>query len=218
MRDSFMTRPWADALRAEVGPEAPRGFTVPWERPESELGLVLPTDYKEFVYVFGPGELDGFVTVAVPGVANPNVDLVTWARDTMENHRYLVEEERIVEEGLADWPYPPAPQPGFLLPWGMTANGDRLHWATGGDPDGWTVVAEDNGSFELFPFPGGMAEFLTRFLRDELEIPFLPESEPGQPVTFVPWDGSWEDEDAAEPYGTFRPPGSRPDGEESSPG
>lgn len=37
-------------------------------------------------------------------------------------------------------PYPFYPEPGGLLPWAGTDNGDRVCWLTEGQPDGWTVV------------------------------------------------------------------------------
>ncbi len=190
----------------QVGLRAPRRYTVSWERVEERLDLRLPKDYKEFVYFFGPGEFDGFLIVAVPGLANPNIELVSWARRTQENHRYLIEEERVVEEGLAEWPYPLTPSPGFFMPWGMTANGDRLHWDTNGEPDEWTVVVEDNGSFELFTYSVSMSEFLARFLRDDLDVPCLPASEGGPPVAFEAWDGGSSGEGGLIPYGFFADP------------
>lgn len=198
-----VTQSWVPVLAAEVGLATPRAYTVPWERVERELGLVLPTDYKEFVYWFGPGNFDDFLFVAVPGIANPHLELAHWADNRRESHRYLIEEERIVEEGLAQWPYPLYPAPGSLLSWGVTANGDSMHWDTSGDPDDWTVVVEDNGSFDLFPFSGTMSEFLTRFVRDEMRIPCLPPSEDEPPAVFNPGDGSWEGADALEMYGAI---------------
>jgi hypothetical protein len=198
-----VTTDWVEALGNEVGQPVSRAYSVSWGRVESELGFRLPADYKRFVHWFGPGDFDEFFFVMVPGIQNPNLELRSWARSRWEGHRNLIQDEGVVEEGLADWSFPVYPNPGFLLSWGMTANGDAFYWDTSGDPEEWNIVVEDNGSFELFRFLGTLSDFLPRLLRDEIKIPFIAAAESGTPVHFNPRDGAWKGEGALQPFGRF---------------
>jgi hypothetical protein len=55
--------------------------------------------------------------------------------------RLLDSERAFRDENPDKCPYLFYPEPGGLLEWAGTDNGDRLCWVTEGEPDAWTVVA-----------------------------------------------------------------------------
>src|SRR6266540_3689111 len=61
-------------------------------------------------------------------------DLVKHARRLVDFHRPLR------DELPEDFPHPLYPEPGGLLEWASTSNGDSRCWLTGGDPDSWPAV------------------------------------------------------------------------------
>ena len=118
----------------------PREFTgdpTKWEPVESRLGLRLPTQYKNLVDLMDTPILG---------------DLVVLTPDTENVHVHLIEcGERILSAdrtSRASWPehypFPLHPEPGGLLPWATTGNGDTLYWITREeDPDKWPILATE---------------------------------------------------------------------------
>ncbi|MCX4743786.1 SMI1/KNR4 family protein [Streptomyces antibioticus] len=51
-----------EQLARDEGLSAPRRYVVDWERAEATIGTRLPADYKEYVYWFGPGDFDEYLT------------------------------------------------------------------------------------------------------------------------------------------------------------
>lgn len=191
-----MSDTWVRSLAAEVGLTAERRYTVSWARAEAEVGFQLPEDYKHLVETFGPGLFDEFVTLMVPGVENPHIELAKHAELCFEIQRALILDENFC------WPYAAPGEPGCLLNWAVTANGDFLYWKTEGAPDDWTVVAQPGRGDDFSEFSGSASEFLTRFLRDDITVHCLaPAEEEGATVSFEPWDGTWDEEGRLEPHG-----------------
>src|SRR5262249_44977111 len=61
-----------------------------------------------------------------------------------------------------DMPYPIFPEPGGVIPWGVTDNGDVCYWKTGlADPNTWTVVVNESRGPDWEHFKGTMTEFLS---------------------------------------------------------
>lgn len=79
-------------------------------------------------------------------------------------------------------PYALFPEPGGLLVWGVTDNGDEFYWLTEGAPDDWTVVVSSR--HEWWSYDGGALSLLGGLLRREIHCPGLPDEfpEPGYQV------------------------------------
>lgn len=189
-----MVSGWVQSLTEEIRPDRGPRYRVSWVRAERAVGLALPADYKDLVEWFGPGYFNDFVLVTVPGVANPHMELASWVKGG------LTIQSALISDDIIPWPYPRHPSPGFLLPWGNTADGDFLYWQTNGEPDRWTVVAQPGRGEDFFHYEGGMAEFLVRYLRGEIQLPFSEEPLPSRSF-FVPWTGEWDGPDGLDPYG-----------------
>ncbi|MEU3090371.1 hypothetical protein ACWCQ0_39145 [Streptomyces massasporeus] len=191
-----------EQLARDAGLTAPRCYRVDWDRAEAAVGTRLPTDYKEYVYWFGPGDFDDYLIVCVPGVENSNTELA--ARLAHEQHGVRV----LVQLAPKATPRVPLfPVPGGWLPWGFTTGGDGLYWVTSGDdPDCWTVAGRPGRGSDLAFFDGGCTAFLHTFIWDTVEMPFIPEAEGDVPVLFQPDTGEWLEGGAGtrlEAYGRF---------------
>lgn len=151
-----------------VGPRLARPPPVDWPSVERSIGSILPVDYKRLVEATGPLRVGGFLGVFAPTCPNPNVELLAQVGARLGALRELK-----TDHGAQACPYPLWAEPGGLLPWGGTDNGDTLYWLTRGHPDQWTVIVGDTGSeFEEFALP--TSDFLVRFISGTLDSSLLP--------------------------------------------
>ncbi|MGW6449921.1 hypothetical protein [Lentzea sp. NPDC055074] len=158
--------------RAVLG-EVPGGpASIDWRAVEAELGTALPTDYRVYA--------DNYPALCVEGFLHVSHPVGEWAlREAAEAALVPLRGHR--EEFPEFVPYALFPEPGGLLPWGITDNGDDLFWSTEGDPDDWRVVVSDHA--EWWTHDGGVLSFLSGLLRREIECPLLPRlGEPGYEV------------------------------------
>jgi len=124
-------------------------FRGPWESIESEIGVSLPQDYKDFCAVYGCGYFMEFLGVAVPRSPNPNTRLETQIVEICESLSG--------HEGL---PHPPWPALGGLIPFGRTDNGDVLLWRPTGETADWGVAVWDGRGQAFEAFDCGLTDFL----------------------------------------------------------
>ncbi|MFJ8232835.1 SMI1/KNR4 family protein [Streptomyces sp. NPDC094448] len=110
-----------------------------WDAVESALGTTLPTDYKEFISVYGGGLVDGYLTVLEPSCVHPGYDLIRIVARRTEANEEL-------------WQYTDRPpeleEPGSrLIAWGATDNAEYLFWLArpGQAPDNWATMINDGG-------------------------------------------------------------------------
>ncbi|WPW20841.1 MULTISPECIES: hypothetical protein [unclassified Streptomyces] len=191
-----------EQLACDAGLSAPRRFLVDWERAEAALGTRLPSDYKEYVHWFGPGDFDEYLIICVPGVENSNTELE--ARLAREHHgaRLLTQIDPKARQRV-----PLFPEPGGWLPWGFTTGGDGLYWVTSGDdPDRWTIAGRPGRGTDFGYFDGCFTQFLHAFIWDVVGMPFISEAEGDVPVPFAPDTGEWREGGAGErlaAYGRF---------------
>ncbi|MFE0644246.1 hypothetical protein ACFW2Y_21940 [Streptomyces sp. NPDC058877] len=187
-------------LARDAGLIEPRRYVVDWARVESELGTGLPSDYKDFVYWFGPGNFSDYFTVSVPGVENSNVDFMSNVRAEWNAYN--------VRNGVDDLPPVPFqffPQPGGWLPFLVTVEGCAVFWVTeGDDPDRWTIGSRNRMWRPQF-FDGGFSDFLRQAIWDTIELEAIPEYGHEPPLAFRSNDGSWRGGGGTrlEAYGCF---------------
>jgi len=96
---------------------------VDWRQVEQQLGLVLPTDFKSFMDMYGQGR---FCDITI------EADLVDLAE---RRYRWVRDDIRPHFDPLV------YPEPGGVIPWGTTADGWTLWWAQNDpDPNLWGVA------------------------------------------------------------------------------
>jgi hypothetical protein len=117
-------------------PSVPRqvGASAEWQAVEDALGVRFPSDYREFVFTYGTGQIGGGYSVWNPFEGNKYVEHV----------RLICGYERDFRERFPHYsPYRIYPDcPGFL-PWGGDDNGNYYGWLTDGPPDRWPVLSHE---------------------------------------------------------------------------
>ena len=125
-----------------------------WDQVEAALGLSLPADYKGLVQAYGTGTFVDFITPLRPFGASGYCLLLQEARGLLDRERSFRDE--YPEQS----PYPYYPEPGGLLEWAVTGNGDYLCWLTAGRPDSCTTVAWNPRGSYYDAHSVGAVEFL----------------------------------------------------------
>lgn len=138
------------------------GTMEQWEAMEHTLGLVLPSDYRDFVFAYGSGLFARFYRVYNPFAASEYIALLPSISRVCEDER----------EFRRDWPdtvpYPIYPEVAGLLPWGNDQNGNDYYWLTEGPPDEWRVLTNEVRGDGYCKHDCSMTEYLVRVLRGEI--------------------------------------------------
>lgn len=128
--------------------------SVDWSDLELQIGTRLPRDFKELVSAYPRLCLADFIRFLDPRKSIPNLrplEANTWNVEWLADMR---------EDFPEEFPYPAFPEPGGVLMWANTTDGDYCYWQVDGEPDEWkVVVSTDKGRFWSL-FPGGVVDFL----------------------------------------------------------
>ncbi|MGW0055089.1 SMI1/KNR4 family protein [Nocardia nova] len=142
----------------------PEAVSPPWDDIESACGVRLPSDYRDFIDNYGNGRI-GELYVLYPASRRLNgevrlTSLIDNAQDLVANQVFDYDDDGNPLVGY--------PEPGGLLQWGGSTNGDMFFWVTEGeDPDGWTVLAHLHGPAVWARYDGNMVDFLTELVTGE---------------------------------------------------
>ncbi|MFE7530912.1 SMI1/KNR4 family protein [Kitasatospora sp. NPDC057542] len=169
-------------LSALIGEPSSPGDTVDWDELARTTGLRLPADYRDFVTLYGGGELDEYLGVSTPPVAgSPYGDLV----DGLD---FDPREEPAAPTGSASEDL----EKGRLLPFASSANSDVVFWlCEARDPDSWDIVV-----FKRQPhyreerwvrFAVGFGDFLLGTLSGTLPNPFSDSGFARPPHAYRNW-------------------------------
>lgn len=158
------------------------GTPASWAAAEAALHTSLPADYRRFIETYGSGSIDEFVTVLNAHSSMPSYRLDDYGETMLEVTRELR------AGGIVPIPFPLYPEPGGLLPWGVTANGDWGYWIMdpADSPDAWGVVVSVDRGPDWFRHPGPLTRFLAEILDGSTRVPFFPDDFPSSEPAFVP--------------------------------
>lgn len=142
---------------------------VDWINIEELLGVGLPADYKQFINVFGTGEIGEFLLPFNPFSKNENLNLLEQIKRRLDFMRKMIE-----SFGEKECPYPLYPHPSGLLPWGCTGNGDMLFWLMDADVNNWAIVVYAPHD-ELFEhYKESMTSFLEKLITGDIVSQPIP--------------------------------------------
>ena len=113
-------------------PDYPIGGNGDWKRFVSANGFWPPEDYRMMIREYGVGTFGGWISLLDPfGHSKPFVGVV------QDECQAMREARNKAPTAYPNWPL--WPEPGGLMPWAKTNNGDHVCWRTDGKPDGWTT-------------------------------------------------------------------------------
>jgi len=147
-----------------------------WSATETQLSR-LPEDYKAFVGRFGTGNVSGFIWILNPASENRYLNLHSELKPILSALREL-------RESGEPCPYPLYPEPGGLLPFGKSENGDALYWLTIGEPERWPIVVNAARDAVYEKFECDMTDFLAGILSRRIRCSVFPEGFPSGSPTF----------------------------------
>ena len=164
---------------------------VDWVAVQEAIGTDLPSAYRRMVETYGSGCIDGFLWLLTPTTNNRHLRLEDQVQ--VQTEALLALRGDLVEAlptnvspSPESVPYPIFPEPGGLLPWLITDNGDVVYWATRGAPDTWSVVTQSPRAGHWQEFALQSDEWLAQLLRRELVIRSFPDDFPAPEHHFVP--------------------------------
>lgn len=166
-----------DRLRALLGEPEPWGWARAglWTASEEYLGVRLPSDYKEFLDLYGPGSIDGYLSLSRPVEADQAELERLWSQEDWRRARI---------EAPDRYPYAFHPDPDGLISWGSDENGSEYHFlATEPDPDQWRVVVGSECG-DWFETAGTFCDFLVRCFDRLDRPPFMDRGWPGAGARF----------------------------------
>lgn len=157
-----------DLTRLIPPPPQPLWANGDWDEVEAALGMELPPDFKQMVGAYGAYHFAEFLTPLTP----------FGGRDLLVGPaKRLLDQERNFRDSNPDaCPYPFYPEPGGLLPWAGTDNGDRVCWLTDGQPDEWTVVCWNPRGWYYDAHPVAAVEFLVGWLSGHISTSVFPDA------------------------------------------
>ncbi len=155
-----------EPLKALVPPPAHPseiGTLQQWQAVEQQLSLVLPSDYREFIFSYGTDLFAGFYCVFNPFSVLESSALIPSIR------KACAAELEIKSNWPDQIPYPIYPERPGLLPWANDENGNLYFWLTEGDPDTWKVLSDEVRGNGFQEYGCTMTEFLTGILLGKIE-------------------------------------------------
>lgn len=142
---------WIDLLAEQMPPAAVEARTEAdhdWTRAADGLPVPLPREFRAFVDRWGTGTIGGFINLYTPAQGYHRVITLPDAVLSQADNYAQLKENHPTRMTL-----PVFPQPGSLMSFGVTDNGDYLGWVVGsGDADSWPVAVLDEEQRELQVF------------------------------------------------------------------
>jgi hypothetical protein len=175
---------FTELSRLVAPPDTPQevGTLAEWSSIESQLGMTLPGDYREFVFAYGTGLFANFYRVYNPFASSQYIALIPSVTRVCGYNRES-------QKSFPDrFPYPYYPDANGLLPWGNDVNGNDYFWLTDGSPNEWRVVQDENRGNGILVHPLSMTEFLTSILKGET-TPLAGGYPLGEDYVFQAWAG-----------------------------
>lgn len=174
----------AEQLADLLGWHVSASMLMMWDAVEAGLGVLLPNDFKRPMSVFPSGAFAERFYVYSPIQSERSFEEF---RSCWREGLDVLTELR--DAGLARLPYPPYPEPGGLIPWGV---GDEhtYYWHTvAADPDTWTVVFAERFAMNWGVYTGGVSSFLFDVITGRFSHPHLYYEPDEEGRKFSPYDG-----------------------------
>ncbi|MGW3761526.1 SMI1/KNR4 family protein [Streptomyces sp. NPDC005131] len=158
----------AELVRLMPPPVGDPGPAIDWARAEQAWEMVFPSDYKDFVNVYGKGSFVAESVGSFFGVVVPECSPEGETVGSMREETAIAQEDW--DEGYGDKPEDLPPGADRMVTWAVDASADLLCWlVTGPDPDVWPVAVYNRTWDKWSLHDVGMAGFLRKMLAGEFE-------------------------------------------------
>jgi hypothetical protein len=138
-----------------------------WGTITDQFGEPLPNDFMQFIDHYGSGTVNAHISVFNPFSTNPHLNLIRQSMIQLSALRLLK------AEFPEEIPFPLFFEPGGLLPWGLSIDGDVYCWLTKGISGRWEVVVIcRSGGAEHFSVT--MTQFLARLIKEDIVSASVP--------------------------------------------
>lgn len=149
-----------------------------WAEVTDRFGFPLPFDYTKFIDLYGSGQIGNWLTVFNPFSSNKNISLIDQFFSSLSG---LSELKKEFPDSI---PYPLLFEPGGLLPWGLSIDGDLFCWATTGTNGKWSIVLICRHS-DPEEYRVSFTEFLIEAIKGNIKSAAIPQEWPTSKVDFV---------------------------------
>lgn len=146
------------------------GTDAEWLDVFERLGIRPPQDYIEFIQSYGTGTINDWITVFNPFAKSKNFNLLRQVPTLLSSLREL----RM--EFPDSYTIPLFFEPGGVLPWGLSIDGDIFCWVTRGLPGRWTTLVLCRHSDAEF-VPVSMTQYLARAISGTISSHAMPKAE-----------------------------------------
>ncbi|WP_162952731.1 SMI1/KNR4 family protein [Streptomyces hundungensis] len=143
---------------------------VDWGAISRELGVSLPSDYRQLSESYPRFSISDFLFVSIPQPGEER-GFVAGIREQLDDLGSLVDSE--MNHG-----YLPYPKAGGLIPWGSSFEGDTFYWHTDQTCGDWSVVIAGHND-DWVAYSGTMTEYLTGLVSGVISPDGLPDGFPG---------------------------------------
>lgn len=167
------------ALTNVLSTEYGRSERVDWDAVLSAWGTKFPSDYMEFMSIYGAGSINNSVFILNP----PATTVVEFSSSVEE-----VRSSLLLQNEFQSIHHVAFPESNGLIRWATDFTASDVYWqVVGADPDEWPVVVFSRGRGEWVNYPVGMAKFLCmQVARPDFERPLdMVDSVDGKPIRFV---------------------------------
>ncbi|OKI58013.1 hypothetical protein A6A27_07190 [Micromonospora sp. CB01531] len=178
------TMKWIDRIVEETEwhqePEGPG-----WEQVEAELGVALPTDFKELSRRFVPGSFSGYLSLLRPTDEHDEQPLLSmWS-----GSRQSAAMNEFVAQMYAPYGIYGTETGQGLIQWGSDmTEGDQFWLADRSvDPDRWPVISRKESGEPWHRFDMPTAEFIYRMIADPEFKPFTIANPPRRAFYLPYW-------------------------------
>ncbi|HYQ53130.1 MAG TPA: SMI1/KNR4 family protein [Pseudomonas sp.] len=152
-------------------PQAPVDSGVGKKWPEIEPGLSFPSDYVDFIRVYGSGRIADFLVIFNPFSDNQDINF-------FDQFKLILDDlEELNQSDSEYYSYPIYPAPNSLIPLGVTDNGDYIFWTANStaESDSWGVAIIPSRSPDIEYFQMSLTTTLAEILSGNVRSSSFPD-------------------------------------------
>ncbi|MBW5894509.1 SMI1/KNR4 family protein [Pectobacterium polaris] len=148
--------------------------------PSIDKDLSFPSDYIEFISIYGTGRIADFLAIFNPFTQNHDLDFFEQKKLIIEDFKYLN------NEYPEFFTYKLYPEINGLLPIGVTDNGDYIFWVVSDlkNSDTWGTAIVASRSPDIECFDENITSLLSGILLRKIKSDSLPNNFPPENITF----------------------------------